>query len=509
MKMEGIKISSLKHEDTQVKILSCGLIIFLILVLIPLFQISHYNFMKADDYGFASGSVAVWQDTHSVWKVLGSQIKYTYDIYHSWQGTYFSMWLITSLLGFFSQDAYFVCTYLTLGGLVVCELFSFVVVLRKVLGADYSRTAIIAVSCISMQVLLTTVPVEAYYWFTGAVVYTFIYALTVLLVACMVMLYNSKLSGMKCFALNVVLAILNIAIGGSNYVTALCTFLIYLFSLAYFFVRRHKLRFVALGQFGFYLAAFLLNVMAPGNHSRQSASGMEHLPALKSILLSCKEAAEYLIIWTHLPVIIMGVLLVPIILKITKKRGYRYPFPAFVSVISFGLFAAQFTPTIYALGITGAGRVLNLYRFSMFILLYGNEIYWLGWLQRRWGCANEERDSLEVSRRGDDIGTSWVLPAWLAGGLILLFSLYIWANSTLTTISAWESLRRGEAQQYYKEYQERCEILEDCARQEVALPPYSVTPYLLYFGDIVEDPSDWVNQSVANWYHKASVFLQE
>ena len=430
-------------------------------------------------------------------KVLLSQIQFTYDFYHTWQGTYFDVWLLSSLLGFFAENAYYVGTYLALGGLVLAETFSFILILRKVLHADYVRSIILALSCISMQILLTSAPVEAYYWFTSAIMYTFIYALTILLCACLVELYNASLSKIRFVLLNVLILFLNIAIGGSNYVTALSTLLIYLFVLAYFCVRHHKWRFVVLIHSIVFSIAFLINVMAPGNQVRQVSSGGDHLPAITSILLSLKEAACYLTTWTVLPVIVMGILLIPIIWKIVDNRGYKYSFPALVTLISFGLFAAQFTPTIYALGITGAGRVLNLYRFSMFIWLYGNEIYWIGWIKRRLGALSGPPKA------------SFLLPIWLMGGVILLYSLHIWAGSTLTSVSAWKSLRSGEAAQYYAQYQERLIILEDDTQKEVALAPYSVKPYLLFFNDIVEDPNDWVNREVARWYHKDSVILQE
>lgn len=499
----------LKSEDMQIKILAFGLVLFLIVILIPLFQISHYNSVSVDDYSFSAVSVPIWQESHSVWKVLCSQIQYSYHFYQTWQGTYFSGWLLPCLLGFFSQNEYYMGTYLALGGLVVCELFSFTVILRKVFRADYGCAIIIAVSCISMQILLTTVPVEAFYWFTSAIVYTFIYALTVLLTACLVLLYHGKFSKPQLILMSVLLTVLNVAVAGSNYITGLGMVLIHLFSCMYFFVRRHRYRFMVLGQSIFFLIAFFLNVAAPGNQNRQNSSNIIHLSAMRSILLACKEAAEYLMKWTIFPDVLLGLLLIPIILRMVKKKDYRYPCPVLISFLSFGLFAAQFTPTIYAQGITGAGRVQNLYRFSMFIYLYGNEIYWIGWAWRRW-CEHAGKKQLAENVEGKEyMKVCWVLPAWTIGGFLLLWSLYVSAGNTLTSYNAWNSLRRGEAQQYYKEYQERRILLEDDTQKEVSLPPYTLKPYLLYFDDITEDSSNWANQAVANWYHKDSVSLQK
>lgn len=40
------------------------------------------------------------------------------------------------------------------------------------------------------------------------------------------------------------------------------------------------------------------------------------------------------------------------------------------------------------------------------------------------------------------------------------------------------------------------------------LEPFSVKPYVLFFGDIVEDSTDWVNYSVGDYFGKKSVALK-
>lgn len=150
-------LSTVKSENFQIRLIAAGLVLLFVLMLIPLFQISHYNFISTDDYSFLSNSLTVWRQTHSVGKVLLAQIHFTYDFYHTWQGTYFDVWLLSSLLGFFAENAYYVGTYLSLGGLVAAELISFLIILRKVLHADYCRSIILSISCIAMQVLLTSV----------------------------------------------------------------------------------------------------------------------------------------------------------------------------------------------------------------------------------------------------------------------------------------------------------------------------------------------------------------
>ena len=493
-----------KTEEWQVKALFVLMLGVLAVVLLPLFVIAHYNFISVDDYTFAKNAMLVWNETHSVFKVLVAQIAYAKECYFTWQGTYFSEWFVTSLIGIFGRDAYYVGTYLSLGGLVLAEGAGIMVFLTKGMGADKYRAGVITAGCLCMQVLLTPVPVEAFYWFCGAVMYTFSHALAWLLVTALFFFYNKREAAKwKVILLEGVILLLCVAVGGGNYITALTVLILHVLYVIWMFWKKHPRKIPALCNAVFFLAAFLLNVAAPGNLARQQSSGVERISAVGSILLSLKEAAEYLLVNTIPPCVILGILFIPLFTHIVRRRNYKYPWPVLVSIISFGVFAAQFTPTLYALQITGAGRIQNLYRFNFYILLYGNELYWIGWLLRRF------REKWNVDSKKKDGQTSYLLPGWMAGGLILCTSLYIWGGSTLTTLSAINDLRTGVAKQYSMEHCERLTVLEDDSLKEVYLKPLSVTPYLLFFGDVTEDTEDWVNQSMADYFEKDKIGLQQ
>lgn len=490
-----------ENEDVQVKILCFGMIVVLVAILIPLFSISVYNFKSVDDYSFSKGASIVWQETHSVWKVMSSQIVDTQEMYQNWQGTYFSQWFTSTLLGICGENAYYVSTILSLGGVVFAEMFLFMMLLVKGLGADKYRAAIISIGCIILQVLLTPYPVEAYFWFCGAVVYTFIHALGLLQIVLWFLLGQiGQGMRLKLVSLEIGIVLLSIAVGGSNYITGLTMLIFNVLYVIWMFWKKHKYKVLAICNMIIYMFSFGMNVLAPGNSKRQNSSGVESLSVIDSVLRSLKEAAVYCMTSLHAPCVIMGILFIPIIWNIVKRRGYRYPLPLLFSVITFGVFAAQFTPTLYALQILGAGRVQNLYRLNFFVLLYINEIYWIGWIWRR--C--KEKQSERIFNQGQ---ISYLLPGWFVGSLILCLALWIWAGNTLTTVSAIQSLRKGEAQQYRQEYEERLLVLEDSAIKEVYLEPFSVKPYLLFFNDMVYDTENWVNKAMADYFDKDVVGL--
>lgn len=150
-------------REVQIKTLFIISIVVLIAVLFPLFRIAHYNFRSVDDFGYAENAEAVWEESHSVIRVLIEQIPYTKNYYNTWQGTYFSEWFTTS----FSRNAYYMGTYLSLGSFVLAEAILFFLIFLKVLRTDFYRAGIVTASCLSMQILLTPVPCEAYFWFCG------------------------------------------------------------------------------------------------------------------------------------------------------------------------------------------------------------------------------------------------------------------------------------------------------------------------------------------------------
>ena len=497
-------------ESVQLKTILVGLLVLLAVTLIPLFMIAHYNFISVDDFTFTLNSGKIWEETGSVWRVLLGQVEYTKDFYYEWQGTYFGVWAFTSAMGIFAEDAYYMVTYITLGGFVLAELFGLMVIMVRCLGADRIRAGIVAISCVVLQVLLTPVPVEGFFWFCGSMLYTFLYALAWLLISLLLLMASKRERPLwKLISMEVGIVLLLFAVGGGNYVVALSVLLFLLFYNVWMVVQKHPQRYMSLGNMLWYIAAFIVNVAAPGNQVRQAASGVTHMSFFGAIWRSLVEAFRYICNNAIPPCIILGCMLVPIFRGIIKKRSFKYPWPLLVILISFGVFAAQFTPTLYALQITGAGRIQNLYRFNYYIWLYANEFYLLGWLHRK---LQESGKTYKWWQRvdGSTVGRkSFVLTGWLVGGVALLITLYFWGGDKITTVSAVMDLHYGNAQQYQMEFRERLAVLEDETLPEVELKPFRIKPYLLYFGDLQKDPEDWVNKAMAEYYGKEKVTLAE
>ena len=86
-------------------------------------------------------------------------------------------------------------------------------------------------------------------------------------------------------------------------------------------------------------------------------------------------------------------------------------------------------------------------------------------------------------------------------------------RETLTSLCAARSLLIGEAQRYDREMKERAALLNDPATdgQDVVVKAVSERPYLLFlYGlELTEDPGYWINRTVAEYYDKKSVTLED
>jgi len=244
------------------------------------------------------------------------------------------------------------------------------------------------------------------------------------------------------------------------------------------------------------LCAFLVSAAAPGNQVRGAQS--EGTTALYAITHSLITAIQYikngLTISHLLAMAFAGVIL----WRIAGNTSFRFPFPLLVGALSYGLYAAQFCPTLYAQNYAGPGRLQNII-YDMFLLLcLLNLFYVMGWLRHRKAFHTKER-------RGQGYPAAGLA---LIGAAFLLCCSFVPRDTPITVTRAVHLMRSGEAEAYYQEFLARCEILEDTTQEDAVIPAYTLHPYLLFFDDATEDPNDWRNQSIANYYGKRSVVVQ-
>ncbi len=102
------------------------LIVVYLLSLIPLCMISKYNYPSADDYTNGSSSYHLWNETHSIPRILVDATGRTVDEYGGWRGCYTSSYLSALPPCIFGQEWTFLTPIITLILITLSVLFSWI-----------------------------------------------------------------------------------------------------------------------------------------------------------------------------------------------------------------------------------------------------------------------------------------------------------------------------------------------------------------------------------------------
>lgn len=494
----------LKKYSWETKI-AAFLVLCFVLSLIPILVLGIYDYPSADDYGYSANSHIEWTKTHSVIRTIGGACATVADRWQTWQGTFstnFFMALQPGMWGLYALVPIFM-----IGMLCASTLFLLYVVMIKVLRV---RKAVFL--CVSMLYLLFAVQcmidkVQGFFWYNGAVQYMLPHSMALFLCGMCILLLTEEKKRKGRMVLSCLLAVFT---GGSNYITALIAAVLFVTALVLLAAagqRRKAVRLLL--PFLFFAAAFLVNTLAPGNAVRQEEILMRP-GVVKSILLSFYYCTEYLLhTWFQWTNLLFALALLPFLWEAVKAVGNRfsYPAPLLVAAYSYCILSAMFTPSLFATGVPGGGRVFNIIFLDSQLLLAGNLFYCMSWMFRkrqgaRDGGAAEGKDGVSCLERKET-------RQYLAG--LVLFFVFIGAMYTkadpdyFTSTSAIRSLVSGEADAYGEETKERERLVRETQTAEITLPRLHTHPYLLFYSDIEEDPEDWKNKSMAKYYQKDAV----
>lgn len=484
--------SILKFKNPYLQV-SLFMLFLLVVAIIPLVIIGFYTHPCADDFTYGYLTHAFWSTTNSLSETLHwafYQVKSTYD---TWQGTFSSVFLMSLSPAIWGAGYYFLTPIIMLTMIVVPHFY----LLKKIIIGFFNSTKslwLIAGSVICFLLIETIlVPVEGIFWYNGAVHYVFMHG-------CMIALFGVLLSVMQATKLSgKIMACLGscflaVMCGGSNYPTALVGLLGTAFLVVLMGWKRKRI--CGIMPLIVYGISFYINVTAPGNLVRQI--NFEKQSPVTAILNSFIEMFNHTRNWMTLQIFLFMLLMIPFFWQMAHTDRFRFRFPLLVTVLSFCSNACMLTPGLYAMGVSGAGRTLNIVKMWFVLLLFVNEAYWLGYFKRRFGNKLPEK-KIDVR-------------IWTGGILLLIFVAFVVNVERrafdYSSYAAYVSLRSGEAAQYHDEYLDRVKLLTS-EEKAIELIPFSVKPYLLYFDDVTTNVYDWRNTAVARWYGKEAVYLRE
>ncbi len=473
--------------------------VLLCLSLLPLLLLGRYNVMCIDDYDYGRRVHDVFQETGSFSASVQEAWRQNMDFYQEWQGTYVSCFLMGMCPMNFNYGIAWVVPILMIGMLVSSTFVLGRHMFVRWLGCDKEGAALVMLLMLFVFYQVMEAPFEGIYWYNGATHYVLIQSLWFFLLTLVSGAVWAEKKGRAVLCCGAA-AVLAVVVGGGNLVTSLQAEILMAFLVFYaFWQKKDRIAYVII-PFVTGSAGFLVNVLAPGNGKRGSMDMDEGYSAVKAIALSFYNTSVFAIRWTPVLVVILWIALLPLLWKFAKASKRDFSHPVWVAAGAYCVISAMFTPTLYAVGMTGLSRVDNIIQVTYYLAVLMVTTYWLGWISHRQrpeeGAAGAFGLFLERAGSGMSV-------------VCLFLLLAVWAltadKNTYTSISALRSVAKGEAQTFYQEAMERHALYTDEDIAEVEIAPYSQRPALFDFTDLSEDEGNWMNLAVAWYYHKDSV----
>lgn len=480
------------------------------LSLVPILILEKYNFPCADDLGYSIYTRLAWVDTHSIAAVLLAACRKVAEIWQNWQGTYTSVFMMALQPGIFGDGYYWAATWLLVGVISLAGYYLFGVIFHKCLGCE-KRLAIAAASVYLLVAVQCMVDkTQGLFWYNGAVHYILPQAALFLLTGIVLKLAMENAHQRRYMCGGIFLIIY---IGGGNLVTGLeCG--IWLFTAAVLaavgkkeLANAEKRKFLLKRLFLFlavWAVFFGINVIAPGNWNRQEEF-INRPGVIRSVLQSFYYCLDFVFTqWQDWTILMFILLMLPFVVKAVQnyQGKFRFPCPLLVPAYSFCLLASMFTPSVYASGEPGAGRIYNIIYLTHLLFILINMLYLYGWYWKKYGKKYGKKRAEEKDVH--------IYQAAVFLGAAFCFLITAGVNmDSFTSTSALASLVTKEAQEYRRQQEKRLEVLLDDAVSDAELEEFTVKPYLLFYEDIEQDTENWKNIRMRDYYRKNTVRLIE
>ena len=362
------------------------ILICFILSVIPLYVIGMYAHPSVDDYYYGTETVQVWNETHSFASVVKCSFDEMINTYNIWQGNFSAIFLMRLQPGIFGEQYYFIAPLILLSAYMGFSIFFFYTALKKIFKADsyLSATVGICLTFVSMQLCAT--PSDSFYWFNGAIYYTFFYSLMLFLFALLIRMRTAKAAGT--IILTAISSVSAFLIGGSNYAAALfmCIILALSAGSAVYFVILRKNKVIRPYHMAAYIivaaaamAGLFISMAAPGNALRQQSVGGS-TGIVKTFVYTFAFGGYSIAKVLNAPCLIFFICMIPVFYRIARRSGFTYRYPLLVAVFTFGLYCSMGTPVFYAQGLRMPYRMMNIIFFAAYVLITFNLIYFLGWI---------------------------------------------------------------------------------------------------------------------------------
>ena len=362
------------------------ILICFILSVIPLYVIGMYAHPSVDDYYYGTETVQVWNETHSIASVVKCSFDEMINTYNIWQGNFSAIFLMRLQPGIFGEQYYFIAPLILLSAYMGFSIFFFYTALKKIFKADSYLAATVGICLTFVSMQLCATPSDSFYWYNGAIYYTFFYSLMLFLFALLIRIRTAKAAGT--IILTAISSVSAFLIGGSNYAAALfmCIILALSAGAAVYFVILRKNKVIRPYHMAAYIivaaaamAGLFISMAAPGNALRQQSVGGS-TGIVKTFVYTFAFGGYSIAKVLNAPCLIFFICMIPVFYRIARRSGFTYRYPLLVAVFTFGLYCSMGTPVFYAQGLRMPYRMMNIIFFAAYILITFNLIYFLGWI---------------------------------------------------------------------------------------------------------------------------------
>ena len=525
------------------------ILICFILSVIPLYVIGMYAHPSVDDYYYGTETVQVWNETHSFASVVKCSFDEMINTYNIWQGNFSAIFLMRLQPGIFGEQYYFIAPLILLSAYMGFSIFFFYTALKKIFKADSYLAATVGICLTFVSMQLCTTPSDSFYWFNGAIYYTFFYSLMLFLFALLIRIRTAKAAGT--IVLTAISSVSAFLIGGSNYAAALfmCIILALSAGAAVYFVILRKNKVIRPYHMAAYIivaaaamAGLFISMAAPGNALRQQSVGGS-TGIVKTFVYTFAFGGYSIAKVLNAPCLIFFICMIPVFYRIARCSGFTYRYPLLVAVFTFGLYCSMGTPVFYAQGLRMPYRMMNIIFFAAYVYIAFNMIYLLGWIWNKYGKDSHENmshkdtnkintgkkhislddivnnfyDKIKASRKNAILALAISLCAFVIAciGCIEVGETEYksgdagFSNLPLSATAAL-SLLNGDAKIYDAELTARDEYLTSTSDDEqfITVPALSKRPAPIFHSDITDDAGDWHNAHLAMYYRKECVWTE-
>ena len=478
-----------KYTKEMIVVFNCLIISFMTYVLV---EGAGYTVLIGDDFvhGVQVGAFHV-----SFFQYFVASLNYMKEMYMTWQGTYFAMFIqaflspinnfgLTQLKIVMIVNA--LLLVLSLLG-VIWTAFNFVHQGRKMLYVWLTISSIVLFSILDARVFS-----EIFFWFSGAVAYSI--PLSFLLISIIFFLRantnhegkDKKWCKTVCFIMSAIFLFLSS--GGSLAIAGAGCYIILLLSLGlYLNSRKISLSNIIVTAIG--IAGAGINAIAPGNFARHTETTGEGLLLFQAVKWAIKNVvAEMgrLTKETMFGVMIVAMVVAGIYFFSKLKIDLRYY--GIISILA--LLTGFITAFPVALGYGGSYFPNRCYFVLDVVLVLSllNFAFFIGCCLENWADLSKNKSAYAIL-------------------MIVLVSDFFFCRESLSDSSLMvmaESTHNGTYRDYYNECVAVYDYLENCPEDKVVLkmPAYIDNFECFYFD---EDETSWVNVGLAQYYHKESV----